>query len=555
MRIRDIGKNPPKVTVEPVEDVAARIAAYRADFPLYAEQCLKVRDKGAQVVPFILNTAQVYIHERIEQQRREFGYVRAMILKGRQQGASTYVEGRYYWKTTLFRNVSTYIMSHEQSSADAIFQMVDRYHRNNPLAPKTGTSNVKELSFPKLGSSYAVATAGSQATGRGRNTHLFHGSEVAFWKAAAEHFKASVQSVALLPGTEVILASTANGPQGEFWRRWQDAIGRIGDYIAIFVPWFWTPEYRRRCDANFELDSTPEDGDLSEVEYAEVYNLDNEQMCWRRYKIIELGSLAAFRQEYPAYADEAFQSAESGGLISSMAVLRARKRKVECTGPLIMGVDPAGDGADRFAIAFRRGHKCERILSRTKITEPEALAWVKALIDEHRPAAVFIDSGGLGRYLIGFLKADFDRYATIVHAVNFGSTSQAKLAYPKRAGPKNRRAEMWERLKRWLESDDGVQIPDDDALHGDLISTQIKPELNNNLLLMSKQEMRSKGLRSPDLADALALTFADTVYVPEWSEKRPTQDIASPDDFVVRSSGEDYSSGDMEAGRNSWMGL
>lgn len=535
-----------------------RIRRWRADFPSYAEECLQVRDKGAKIVPFVLNTAQIYIHERIEQQRREKGYVRALILKGRQQGASTYVEGRYYWKTTLYKNVSTYIMSHEQSSADSIFQMVERYHRHNPVAPKTGTSNVKELSFPKLASSYAVATAGAQATGRGRTTHLFHGSEVAFWKAAEGHFKASVQSVALLPGTEVILESTANGPSGEFWKRWQDAEAGIGDYIAIFVPWFWTSEYRRPVDPGFKLDTVPEDGDISEAEYAELYGLDMEQMCWRRYKIHELGGPAAFKQEYPANPDEAFQAANTGQFISSISVLRARKRKgVVASGPLIMGVDPAGDGGDRFAIAFRRGHKVERVIFRTKISEPEALAWIKSLIDEYRPAAVYVDTGGLGRYVTGFLKADKPKYANVVHSVNFGSKSQFKNAYPNKAGPKNRRGEMVERMKRWLEDEDGVSIPDDDALHGDLVSYQIKPDLNNNLMLMSKQEMRAKGIRSPDLADAVALTFADSTYISEYEEEREKRTLASIDNFVVRHADEISSPawGDDTSNPNGWMGL
>lgn len=545
--------------MEDRDQIAETIASYRKSFPLYAEQCLKVRDKGANIVPFILNPAQIYIHERIEQQRREHGFVRAIILKGRQQGASTYVEGRYYWKTTLWRNVSTYIMSHEQSSADAIFAMVDRYHRMNPIAPKTGTSNVKELAFPGLGSSYAVATAGAKATGRGRNTHLFHGSEVAFWKSADEHFKASVQSVALLPGTEIILESTANGPNGEFWKRWQDAVAGIGDYIAIFVPWYWTPEYRRTVPAGFELDTEAEDGELSEAEYAELYDLDMEQMSWRRAKIIELGGPAAFKQEYPANPDEAFQASGEGSLINSLDVLRARKRKVQGVGPLIIGIDPSGgggDGADRFSIAFRRGPKCERILFRTKITEPEALAWVKSIIDDYKPAAVFIDNGGIGRYLGSFLAADKPQYASVVHPVNFGSKSQAKNAYPKRAGPKNRRAEMWERLKRWLEGEDGVQIPDDDALHGDLVAVKTKKDLNNDLQLMSKQDMRDKGIRSPDLGDALALTFADSVYIGNWTEERPAQSIANIDDYVVRHAEEHYQAYHGEAGgANSWMGF
>lgn len=537
-----------------------RTREYRASFDTFAEQCLKIRDKGSKIVPFAMNHAQRYIHERIEKQRAVRGWVRVLILKGRQQGASTYVEGRYYWKTSLYRNVSTFILSHEQAAADALFQMVDRFHRGNPVAPRTGKSNIKELAFERLDSVYAVATAGSKAAGRGKTFTLFHGSEVGFWKNDTDHFAASVQAVPLMPGTEIILESTANGTSGEFWKRAQDAMRGIGDYELIFIPWFWSPEYSREPEAGFELDPIAEEGELSELETADLFELTPGQMCWRRSKISELGSLGKFKQEYPSTPDEAFQSAERNGLISSLDVLRARKRKVRGSGPLIIGVDPAGDGGDRFAIAFRRGYKCEKIEFRTKIDEPEALAWIKSIIDEYNPAAVFIDSGGIGRYLIGFLRAAGPKYAAVTHSVNFGAKSQHKHAKPKVAGPINRRAEMWERMKRWLKQEDGVQIPDDDGLQADLTSSRIKPTLNNDLQLMSKQEMRSLSLRSPDLADALALTFADLIYVNEWTEKKtpatfevidtPMVDVYdSPQQILGDGQGMSGS------GRNGWMGF
>jgi len=536
-------------------EVIQRVKRYRASFPTFAEQCLKIRDKASNIVPFTMNPPQMYVHERIEAQKAQFGYVRCLILKGRQQGISTYVEGRFYWRTSLFKNQHAFILSHEQASADAIFQMVDRYHRANPIAPKTGRANIKELSFERLQSKYAVATAGSKGAGRGQNNTLFHGSEVGFWKSDTEHFAASVQTVALLPGTEVILESTANGTSGEFWSKWQDAVRGIGDYIAIFVPWYWSTEYRRTLPEHFELDVTAEEGEMSEVEYAEAFQLDDEQMCWRRYKIQELGSVGKFKQEYPATPDEAFQSADKSSLIKPLTVLKARKRRVEASGPLIIGVDPAGDGGDRFAIAHRRGHKVTKIDFRMGVTEPEALEWVKQIIRDDKPAAVFIDSGGIGRYLINFLRAAGPQYADVVKAVNFGAKSQAKHAKPKVAGPVNRRAEMHERLKRWLEQEDGVQIPDRDDLQADLTATPIKPTLNNDLQLMSKAEMRAKGIRSPDLADAIALTFADLSYFSSWAEEKPAPDPTIIDTWVeVRDTGEivdPFATGHS----NSWMGM
>jgi len=60
----------------------------KEDFHYYARSCLKIRLKSGKVIPFILNSAQRYIHEKLEEQYKKTGKVRAVILKGRQQGCS-----------------------------------------------------------------------------------------------------------------------------------------------------------------------------------------------------------------------------------------------------------------------------------------------------------------------------------------------------------------------------------------------------------------------------------------------------------------------------------
>lgn len=63
------------------------------DFEFYARNCLKIRTKDKGLQPLELNSAQKYIHQRLQQQIKKTGKVRAILLKGRQQGASTYAEG------------------------------------------------------------------------------------------------------------------------------------------------------------------------------------------------------------------------------------------------------------------------------------------------------------------------------------------------------------------------------------------------------------------------------------------------------------------------------
>jgi hypothetical protein len=535
-----------------VSESLAKLARFRADLPTFSEACLKVRDKEGKIVPLVLNTAQRLIHEALEKQKREKGWVRALILKGRQQGASTYVAARFYHRTALFSGVNTYILAHEQPASDNLFSIVDRYQRHSPVAPAVSTSNVKELVFGKLDSSYVVATAGQKAGGRSRSISLFHGSEVAFWANAADHFASSVQAVPLLPGTEVILESTANGPGGEFYERYHDAMAGRGDYIPIFVPWYLSKEYARDPEPGFELDNDAPAGGTSEAAYAEMFGLSNAQMAWRRNKIIELRDRGLSDQEYPYIVSEAWVSTKHEPYIAPNLVLKARKNTVDAMGPLVLGVDPASMGGDRFSIAARRGLRVLWVQDRSKIDAQEGIQWIRSLIDEHSPARVCVDAGGVGHAIVSGLKYIGPEYAEIVRGVNFGGTAEQKLARPKIPGPANRRAEMWQRLREWLELPEGVQLPDLDALQSDLCAARLKPKLNHDFLLESKVEMRKRGVRSPDLADAVALTFAFSEYITKYTEAKKTPKFGAIDKPLHAAVQVEYAPPAMP-GPTSWM--
>lgn len=492
-----------------------KLRVYRDDLVLYGRECLKVRDKAGDLKPFLFNASQRQLHERLEQQLEEFGWVRALCLKGRQQGVSTYTAARFYQKTSMRKGRNTYILAHEQTASTNLFNIVDRYHRHNPFAPSVGISNIKELVFDKLDSSYVVATAGAKEGGRGRSISLFHGSEVAFWNNAPAHFAASVQAVPLLPGTETILESTSAGPSGEFYERWQLAEAGDGDYIPVFLPWFLDAGYQRPPEIGFELSKDAEEGELSEADYAEMYGLTLAQMAWRRAKIYELRSAQTFKREYPADPEEAWaDTGDHEPVIPPLLAMRARKREREGVGPKILGIDPASGGGDRFAIAFRQGLKCHWIRYRNKVDHMEAVEWVDSVIQEVQPDRVNIDAGNIGSAIISSLRARRREYQTLISAVNFGGTSQAKLARPKQPGPKNRRAEMWMRCREWLESVEGVQIPDESVIQSDLAAPRRKPSLTNDFVLESKDDMKARGVRSPDLADGLCLTFASLDFIP-----------------------------------------
>ena len=478
------------------------------DFTHYASRCLRIRAKDGAIVPLALNEAQRYLHSRLEEQRAKTGKVRALVLKGRQQGISTYIGGRFYHRATHARGLRVFILTHEQDATNNLFGMVDRYHQHCPelVKPSTGAANAKELFFDRLESGYAVGTAGAKATGRSQTVQLFHGSEVAFWPNAPTHFAGVVQAVPDLPGTEIILESTANGLGGEYHERWQQAEAGVGDYIAIFIPWFWQQEYRRPQPNGFALSD-------EEQAYRDAHGLDLGQMAWRRNKIAELKDPLLFMQEYPATAAEAFQASGHDSYIPAALLLKARKHTAQPSGPLVIGYDPNWKGKDRASMARRRGRKVLRVESRQGLDTMGQAGWLKQVIDSEKPARVFIDVGGVGAGV-------YDRlyemgYGEIVVAVNFGSAPLEPQPLDENGKPKggylNRRAEMWGNSRDWLQEPAGVDIPDEDGLQADACAPGYKYDSLTRVVLESKEDIRKRGLRSPDEWDAVALTFAEPV--------------------------------------------
>ena len=483
----------------------------RDDFGHYAAKCLKIRTKAGDIAPLALNQSQLYLHGRLEAQKQRTGKVRALVLKGRQQGISTYIGGRYYWRSSHSRGVRVFILTHEQDATNNLFGMVERYHSHCPelVKPATGAANAKELSFEALESGYAVGTAGAKAVGRSQTVQLFHGSEVAFWPNAKTHFAGVVQAIPDLPGTEIVLESTANGMGGEFHERWQQAEAGVGDYEAIFIPWFWDSGYRRPVESGFLLDD-------EEQEYASAHSLGLEQMAWRRAKIAELKDPLLFKQEYPATAAEAFQLTGHDSFIKAELVLQARKATCEGIGPLVIGADPARFGDDKFSLAWRKGRQVSKVESKSKIDTVQGANWIKQVIDSDKPARVFVDVGGVGAGVVDILHSWGGVYLEVVTPINFGSEPQEPVVIlpdgTKSAGPRNRRAEMWSRSRDWLAEVGGADIPDLDSLQADACGPAYSYDVNQRLLLESKEHMRARGIRSPDDWDAIALTFAEPVF-------------------------------------------
>jgi len=469
----------------------------RRDFPLYAAHCLKIKDKAGAVVPLVLNSAQKFVHAEIERMQAEVGRVRVLILKGRQQGMSTYTEGRYIHKTGMNKGKTAYILTHEDKATQNIFGMARRYHEllPDPMRPKTSASNANELVFSALQSKYMVGTAGSKGTGRSTTVQYFHGSEVAFWPNAKDHLAGVGQAVPDLPETEVILESTANGIGNMFHTMCMSALRGIGDYRLIFVPWFWQIEYRRTAEG---FTPTP-----LEIVYRQLYCLDDEQMAWRRAKIDTdfQGDIDLFNQEYPASVSLAFQASTKGSYLPLDKLEKAMATKLNAeayrTAPKIMGVDPGEYGDDPSVIAKRQGRKVSPLEALHKRGPMELAGIVAMRADDWGPDAINVDCTGVGSGVV-------DRLAELgypVNRVHNGGKALDDLTYSRRL------EEQHGEWKKWLE-DEPCELPDDEILKIDCVSRGYSYDSSRRVVMESKEKMKKRGLPSPNHADAVALTFA-----------------------------------------------
>ena len=198
------------------------------------------------------------------------------------------------------------------------------------LKPKTKASNAKEIIFDDrdgngLRSKVKCMTAGGDGIGRSDTFQNLHLSEVSSWTHAKEILDGLLQAVPNKPNTLIIIESTAKG-YDYFKELWDKACDGENDFEPLFCAWWELDEYRLPCG---ELELTEEEQELKEL-----YNLDNEQIAWRRWCIRNNcgNDVNTFKQEYPSCPEEAFLA--SGECIFDKDIIVSQ---IEHNRPLISG--------------------------------------------------------------------------------------------------------------------------------------------------------------------------------------------------------------------------
>lgn len=157
----------------------------------------------------------------------------------------------------------------------------------------------------------------------------------------------------------------------------------------------------------------------------------------------------------------------------------------------------------------------------------ETCGWLAKILREEKPAKMNIDIGGLGVGIYDRL-IEQGHSRSVVNPVNFGGKpiEPAPLGEDGKpaGGPANRRSEMWLNLKKVLEAG-RFSLPDSDSLQADLVGPGYKYSSDGKLLLESKDDMRRRGVPSPDEGDAVAHCFSEPDGSPIVRNKNFDRDL------------------------------
>ena len=518
------------MTMEVRPEHAAKLREWASNLPSYAADQLWIAGAGDTLLPLRFNPMQIRLHTALERQKAETGKVRAIILKARQLGASTYIAGRFFHQLHLSSaGKRAFVLAHDQSTAQHLGRMVGLMYES--LLPSLRRQALKANDHERTwvnGSRYEVRTGSTPSGGRGGTVTLYHSSEVAYQEHAQAHLTGSARQVHDIPGTEKLYESTAAGPMGPFYDMWRAAVNGQSDYLALFFPWTLEPEYSHPAPRGFTLDPQPPNDEIpSEVEYAQLHGCTNEQMYWRRRQIVDVGGgsngALLFAREYPITPEEAFLGVATDSFLDPRKVHAALARPTNVTGevmqhPLIIGVDPSpAHGDSGTAIVWRRGRVAYRIERQaTKGLDPEELAnWIltNILVRDDFMRMCIDESEGVGHHLVTHLSRLAPGAGKIV-GVKFGEQAQDPMRYA------NKRAEMYDRAGAWINNEGAIvnetSLDTARTIGSELLSVRRHESQDLKLQLEKKSQIKARGLPSPDGADAFVLTFALPDPRPEY---------------------------------------
>lgn len=302
--------NSPFMALGDLQKSADALKPYLTDPRKFIESFVMITKKDGTFGPMKLNKAQSVVMDEVERRMRLNIPVRIRILKSRQQGMTAFCVAMGMWWACCHENASYAVVAHKETSASSIYERARNIYNSLPkaLKPMTAKFNSEKIYFDSDGSGgqglrsrVFFGTAGGGELFRGETINCLHKSEKAFWDDANGALDKSLNAtVPKLPNTFIFDETTANG-YGRFKDEWDRSVRGENDYSAIFLAWYLSEEYSMKPPSGFRMTD-------NEMKLALMYDLTEEQICWRRYTIDNdfEGNELFFDQEYPISPEVAF---------------------------------------------------------------------------------------------------------------------------------------------------------------------------------------------------------------------------------------------------------
>lgn len=282
--------------------------------------------------------------------------VRLDLLKTRQSGNSTLISNILYWIVGFRPNIGGLQAAQDKDTTRQIHSYVKEVFEHQPewMRPAKRYSSRLELLLeePKeeerlagnrgLESSIAAQTAGKDFLGTGQPIQVLQASEVGKWHKAcdpATTYTSVANAIQDLPWTFIFRESTAHGAETYWHVEWRDALkmGRPGwsGFTPIFIPWYFDPRNRAKAPPGMELGTEDKHEFGNEVALKKLYDLDDDQLEWRRATIRKQPNTGRrktdlFAQEHPGTQAEAWLHAHGRFVdVETLQLLRARSHKLD----------------------------------------------------------------------------------------------------------------------------------------------------------------------------------------------------------------------------------
>lgn len=234
--------------------------------------------KEKKFVPFVYKPAQRDLIANLTN--------RNLILKARQLGMTTAIQALIYQRAVSGR-ITALTLSKDDDSTQTVRRMATAFAENDTVPIRRSADNARLTVYENTGSEVLIATAGNHTSGRSATLSYLHGSEAAYYSNLGGILTGAMQA----GNPTVILESTPNGAQGEFYNLCMDALDGGSPWKLHFYPWWWEPDYRLPLDEGEVLSYTDD-----ELALVVAHKLTPEQIKFRRAKQRELKS--QFVQEY-----------------------------------------------------------------------------------------------------------------------------------------------------------------------------------------------------------------------------------------------------------------